>query len=87
VHGACRRVLGNHHDAEDVAQAVFLVLAQKARSVDAERPLAPWLHRVAIDLSRNALSSRSARERRQMEAAPCSRPHPTIPSPSRSISP
>ncbi len=76
VLAACRRVLGNHHDAEDAAQAVFLVLARKAHAIDARRTLGPWLHRVAIDLARDALRSRHSRERINREAAPMSDPAP-----------
>ncbi len=69
VLSACRRVLGDAHDAEDASQAVFLILARKAARIDATKTHAPWLHRVAIDVARDVRRSRLSRERRHLEAA------------------
>src|SRR4051794_5183788 len=47
VLGVCRRVLRNHHDAEDAVQATFLVLVCKAGSVVPREMVANWLYGVA----------------------------------------
>jgi RNA polymerase sigma factor (sigma-70 family) len=66
VAGVCRRIAPR--DSEDVAQAVFLTLAHKAKSLQGVACLAGWLHHVARDLSRNALQSATRQKRREQEA-------------------
>jgi RNA polymerase sigma factor (sigma-70 family) len=68
VLGVCRRVLRNHHDAEDAFQATFLTLARKARHIRQRDALAGWLYKVAYHLSMKLRAS--AEKQRQSERQP-----------------
>ena len=71
-HGAmvlrvCRQMLGNGHDAEDAAQATFLVLVRRARSIRRSDSLTSWLYGVACRVSARAktdVARRRAHEQR-----------------------
>jgi RNA polymerase sigma factor (sigma-70 family) len=77
VWGVCRRVLRDAHEAEDAAQATFLLLARKPAAVRRPERLTAWLHGTAHRL---ALNCRKAR-RRQRRAARGLRAAPLPPQP------
>src|SRR5262245_61364070 len=65
VHGACRRVLGAADQAEDVAQAVFLVLARQAASIRRRAALPAWLYQTARRLALKHRRGEARRRRRE----------------------
>ena len=62
VFGICNRVLQDVHDAQDAFQAVFLVLANRARSIRRRDSVASWLFGVAQRVAARA-RNRAARRR------------------------
>ncbi len=64
-----RRVGGNGHDAEDVFQATFLLLARKAAAIRKQESVGSWLHGVALRLAREARAQATRRQARERRAA------------------
>ena len=50
--------LGNYDLAEDVRQQVFVELFTEIRRFDPERPFAPWLYRIVVNISLKELRRR-----------------------------
>jgi RNA polymerase sigma factor (sigma-70 family) len=76
VWGVCRRVLQNHHDAEDAFQATFLVLVRKAAQIVPKERVGHWLYLVAHQTALHA--SRTVARRRAREKEVAEMPEPTV---------
>jgi RNA polymerase sigma factor (sigma-70 family) len=63
VYGTALHVMGNPHDAEDVAQECFLDLVRKSQSISTS--LAGWLHTTAMHRSLDSIRHASARSRHE----------------------
>jgi RNA polymerase sigma factor (sigma-70 family) len=76
VWGVCRRILQNHHDAEDAFQATFLILIRKAASIVPREMAGNWLYGVA---HQTALKARGTRGKRKLrEAQVTNMPEPAV---------
>jgi DNA-directed RNA polymerase specialized sigma24 family protein len=61
VQRVCRGVLGDHHAAEDAAQAAFLILARKAHTFAGHRSVVGWLYRIARQVAIRMAKDRTCR--------------------------
>lgn len=66
---AARRITGDEHRAEDVLQAAFLILYQKAAGLESVGSLGGWLYRVAVLSARESLRAEARRKRRENAVA------------------
>lgn len=69
VMGTARRITNNDSLAEEVAQAVYILLARKARHISSKTILAGWLYRTTCFVAARALRTEQRRQRREQEVA------------------
>jgi uncharacterized protein (TIGR03435 family) len=68
VYSTALRVTGNPHHAEEITQAVFVVLARKAGKISPKIVLSGWLYQVARFTALNFVKSEIRRQRREQDA-------------------
>jgi RNA polymerase sigma-70 factor (ECF subfamily) len=76
VFNASYHVLGNVHDAEDATQEAFIRAYQFFDRFDPDRPLGPWLIRIAINICLNRVERLKSVSSIDDELAPVSDPNP-----------
>ena len=65
VYSVARRSTSNPHQAEEVTQSVFIILARKAKSISHKATLAGWLYRTAQYAAAQAVRAEARRNQRQ----------------------
>jgi RNA polymerase sigma factor (sigma-70 family) len=81
VYSAALRRVGNPHQAEEITQAVFVVLARKARRLSSATILSGWLYQTARLTAANFLRTEIRRQHREQEAhmqSPVNEPEPEL---------
>ena len=78
VHRVCREVLKDPHEAEDVFQATFLVLARRAPDIQEPESLGGWLRGVAYRIAVRARRRTARRRETEKARAEMSRDQPAF---------
>jgi uncharacterized protein (TIGR03435 family) len=68
VYSTALRSTGSNHAAEEIAQAVFIILAQKARKLSPRIVLSGWLYQTTRLTAANFLRGEIRRQKREQEA-------------------
>ena len=68
VYSTARRFTSDTHLAEEIAQAVFIVLARKAGGISPRVVLSGWLYQTARLTAANAVKQNLRRQQREQEA-------------------
>src|SRR5476651_301555 len=68
VYSIALRQVGNPHHAEEITQAVFIILAKKAGTLRHEQALSSWLFQATRLTANNFLRGESRRRAREQEA-------------------
>jgi RNA polymerase sigma-70 factor (ECF subfamily) len=61
VYQLCYRFTGNHEDASDLAQEVFVRAFRGLKNFKGRASLGTWLYRIAVNVSLNKVSSKTPR--------------------------
>ena len=76
VYNVAYRMLGDVHDAEDAAQDAFLRAYKFFDRFDVDRPLAPWLKRITMNVCLNRLNAEVPASSLDDDLPPPRDPHP-----------
>src|SRR4051812_15190208 len=68
VYSVAMRYVGNRHQAEEITQAVFVILLKKARTLQSGTIITGWLYHTARLTAVTFLRSEIRRARREQEA-------------------
>src|SRR3977135_2260081 len=81
VYAAALRQIRDPHLAEEITQAVFIILAQKAGRISEKAILTGWLFRTTRFTALAQMRASAKRQRREQEAQMQSQLQPTAPDP------